>query len=119
MLHGEGIVGLAPSEKTMMAMALLAPSTSGDAEGKRSANCIDKDKACSIETSLVSILQRFNCIKVDCNTLDFAQKDFAQALIWNIAAPAERVFRRLLPNRLRREAAENDSETFRGDNREK
>jgi hypothetical protein len=57
------------------------PSTSGDVEGKWSASCTNKDKTCSIETSPVSILQRANCIKMGCNTLDFAQKDFVQALM--------------------------------------
>jgi hypothetical protein len=56
---------------------------------KQSASGIDKNKACSIETPPVSILQRLNCIKASCNAFDFAQTDFAPALMWSTAAPEE------------------------------
>lgn len=56
---------------------------------KQSASGIDKNKACSIETSPVSILQRLNCIKAGRYAFDFAQTNFAQALIWSTAALGE------------------------------
>jgi hypothetical protein len=91
-LHEEGMRRLTPAERTLTATALPAPPSRGDMEGKQPANCINKGKVCSIETSPVSILQRTNCIKVSCNILDFAQKDFAKALMRSIVVPAKRVF---------------------------